>query len=296
MTDTMDRTEAAAAAPTRVGGDPERRPHMIVVGNEKGGAGKSTLAAHVLFALVTMGLRVGALDLDVRQRTLDRYLDNRARWSAQAGRALEMPERRRIEASDRRDLDAAEDEERGAWAELFGGLRGLDCVVVDTPGGVTHLSRLAHRSADTILTPINDSFLDFDVLGTVDPESLRVERPSQYSEMVWNSRKLKAASDKRPIDWIVVRNRLSMLDARNKRRVGEGLKELSHRIGFRIAPGVCERVIYRELFPCGLTLLDLEALPGAGPVTMSHVAARQELRDLLIVMKLPILAGEPLRF
>lgn len=147
-----------------------------------------------------------------------------------------------------------------------------------------------------MITPVNDSFIDFDLLAEIDAETFQVGRPSLYSEMVWECRKRKASLQKRSIDWVVMRNRISMLDARNKRRVGEGLKMLSQRIGFRLAPGFAERVIYRELFPLGLTLLDLTENGSTVTFTMSHVAARQELRDLLIVLKLPGLEGQPIPF
>ena len=171
-----------------------------------------------------------------------------------------------------------------------------DFVIVDAPGHDTHYSRLAHASADTIITPVNDSFVDFDLLADVDADTFEVGRPSLYSEMVWNCRKQRAQTEKRSIDWVVMRNRVSTLDARNTRRVADGLKKLSERVGFRIAPGFSERVIYRELFPVGLTLIDLTESGSAIPFTMSHVAARQELRDLLIVLKLPALAGKPFPF
>lgn len=293
--------DGGAVAPAGSGdapaqGAPGKTPHLIVVGNEKGGAGKSTMAVHLAFALMKMGLHVGVLDLDLRQRSMSRYLDNRAEWAKRSGKQLPMPHRFGLEASELRDLDKAEAEEEARWNAFLAEIAGFDVMVIDTPGGVTHLSGLAHGAADTVVTPVNDSFVDFDLLGAVDPETMRAGRPSQYSEMIWDARKTRAARDKKPIDWIVVRNRMSMLDARNKRRVGEGLKELSKRIGFRLAPGVCERVVYRELFPRGLTLLDIGQFPDAAPATMSHVAARQEIRDLLIVLKLPALAGESLRF
>lgn len=276
---------------------PPKRAHVVVVGNEKGGAGKSTVAVHLAVALLRMGKRVATLDLDVRQRSFDRYLENRRTWMERAGLALSMPLTPRIEASRERSLDEAERAEAAQWSELRNELdRVSDVIVVDTPGGDTYLSRLAHGAADTIVTPVNDSFVDFDLLASVDPETFRVERPSLYSELVWTSRKTKAAKEKKPIDWIVMRNRMSSLDARNKRRVAGGLDALSKKIGFRIAPGFCERVIYRELFPKGLTLLDLTDEGSRVQFTMSHLAARQELRDLIIALKLPGFEGRTLPF
>ncbi|MBL4595313.1 MAG: AAA family ATPase [Robiginitomaculum sp.] len=272
-------------------------PYTIVVGNEKGGAGKSTIAFHIAIALLRSGAKVGVIDLDVRQRTLARFLDNRTHWCAKNGAELPMPAQAKIERSQHRDLDLAEQEEASRWKEAIASLaEHCDHIIVDAPGSDTYLSRLAHASADTLLTPMNDSFVDFDLLAQVDHSTLEVTHPSVYAEMVWAARKKKAAATKRPIDWVVMRNRMSSINARNKQRVGEGLDALAARIGFRIAPGFAERVIYRELFPAGLTLLDLTEKGSQINFTLSHVAARQELRDLLIVLKLPFLSGKSLSF
>lgn len=270
---------------------------VIVVGNEKGGAGKSTVSVHLVVALMRMGKSIGVIDLDVRQRTLTRYYENRMRWMQSTGSKLPMPEILRVDASLERDLDKAEAEETARFQSSLDRLKKTcDFVVVDAPGGDTFLSRLAHVHADTLITPLNDSFVDFDLLGDVNPQTLEVIRPSFYSEMVWNCRKKKAQDSRRPIDWVVMRNRMSPLEARNKQKVGEALENLAKRIGFRLAPGLSERVIYRELFPAGLTLLDLTEKGSNISFTMSHVAARQELRDLLIVMQLPELHGVEIAF
>ncbi len=280
--------------------DPAQPPaeaRIIIVGNEKGGAGKSTVAIHLGVALLAVGKRVGVIDLDVRQRSLTRYLENRARWMQNTGARLTMPEILRVEASQARDLDKAEAEESQRFLTSLSRLkRDCDFIIIDAPGGDTFLARLAHIYADTLITPMNDSFVDFDLLGDVNPQTLDVLRPSFYSEMVWNCRKKKAQTSRRPIDWVVMRNRMSPLAARNKERVGGALENLSKRIGFRLAPGLSERVIYRELFPAGLTLLDLSETASNVAFTMSHKAARQELRDLLIVLQLPELAGIEITF
>jgi chromosome partitioning protein len=280
---------------SRSGPKPEAR--VIVIGNEKGGAGKSTVSVHLSVALMRMGKKVGVIDLDVRQRTLTRYLENRLKWMQTSGAKLPMPEIIRVDASQARDLDEAEAEETQRFLSSVARLKKhCDYVLIDSPGGDTFLSRLAHMNADTLITPLNDSFVDFDLLGDVNPQTLEVIRPSFYSEMVWTCRKKKAQTSRRPIDWIVMRNRMSSLAARNKQRVGEALTNLSKRIGFRLAPGLSERVIYRELFPAGLTLLDLTEKGSNITFTMSHVAARQEMRDLIIVLQLPELVGEEIPF
>ena len=160
----------------------------------------------------------------------------------------------------------------------------MDVVVVDTPGRDDPDARKAMLRADTLVTPINDSFVDLDLIGQVDAETYRVRRPSFYAELVWNSRTQRAKTHGASVDWVVLRNRMQHIEARNMRRVGDALNELSRRVGFRVIPGLGERVIYRELFPKGLTLLDLAQL---GEVGIAHIAARQELREMIAGFGLP---------
>ena len=254
--------------------------HIIVLGNEKGGSGKSTTAMHVIVGLLHEKRRVGCLDLDVRQGTLSRYVANRIEFCRRGGVRLPMPEQIGLDPPDVAALEPAVRE----LALL------TDVVVIDCPGSDTPLSRRAHAMADTLITPLNDSFIDFDVLARVDAEGVKVVRPSHYAEMVWEQRKQRALERRAPIDWIVMRNRLSALDARNKRDIAHALESLAQRIGFRLAPGFGERVIFRELFLKGLTLLDLREPGTGGGLTMSHVAARQEVRGLLQALRLPVAA------
>ncbi|MFN3276709.1 MAG: division plane positioning ATPase MipZ [Paracoccus sp. (in: a-proteobacteria)] len=248
--------------------------HIIVVGNEKGGSGKSTTSMHVATALARMGHRVGALDLDVRQRSFARYLENRAAFSAREGLDLPMP----VIGT----LDAGPDPLSPALEALE---RECDFILLDCPGSHTKLSQMAHSLADVLLTPLNDSFVDFDLLARLSPEG-EVLGPSIYSEMVWNARQMRAQAGAGAIDWLVLRNRLGTQQMHNKRKVGGALATLSRRIGFRVAPGFSERVVFRELFPRGLTLLDLRDI-GVESLSMSHIAARQELRDLIGELRLP---------
>ena len=161
-----------------------------------------------------------------------------------------------------------------------------DFIIIDCPGSHTRLSQVAHSLADTLVTPLNDSFVDFDLLAHVDVDGRKIMGPSVYSEMVWNARQLRAQAGLKPIDWIVVRNRLGAQQMVNKQKMGEALDNLAKRIGFRTAPGFNERVIFRELFPRGLTLLDLKDI-GVKGLNISNVAARQELRDLIKALNLP---------
>jgi len=264
----------------------EPRAHVIVFGNEKGGSGKTTAALHVAVSLARSGARVGIVDLDLRQKSLTRHLENRRLWMQNTGRALPSPELISIARSVHRSLDAQAEEEIAQFSRsLEEAGRRYDCVVIDTPGADTPVSRVAHAAADTLVTPMNDSFVDFDLLARVDPANFEIKGPSVYADFVWDCRKRRLIARKPALDWVVMRNRIAATEARNRRRISLALDTLAERIGFRLAPGFGERVIFRELFPMGLTMLDLP-LPGL-PLSMSHVAARQEVRELIATLKLP---------
>jgi chromosome partitioning protein len=249
-------------------------PHFITFANEKGGTGKSTTAVHSAVALAAQGRKVAALDLDTRQRTLGRYLDNRRATIERTNLDLPMPAYETFDPDKGESIDAAM--ERLA--------DGAEFLIVDTPGRDDPHARAAMVRADTLVTPINDSFVDLDLIGEVDPETYRVRRPSFYAELVWNSRTQRAKTHGASVDWVVLRNRMQHIEARNMRRVASALRELSRRVGFRVIPGLSERVIYRELFPSGLTLLDIEQFESVG---LSHIAARQELREMVAGFALP---------
>ena len=231
-------------------------------------------------------MKVATIDLDARQGTFTRYIENRAAYAKRKNIDLPVPDHCAVSANG----DPADEKARfeAALEKVVG---TADVIVIDTPGSDTHLSRLAHTWADTLLTPLNDSFIDLDLLARVDPDTLKIVRPSIYAEAVWKQRQIRSMQGQRPVDWIVMRNRLSSIAARNKRDMSTVIEALAKRIGFRTAQGLSERVIYRELFLNGLTLLDLKRGPSgskAGPsMTLSHVAARQEVRDLVAALNLP---------
>jgi len=265
-----------------------RPARMIVVGNEKGGSGKSTVAMHVAVALIKAGQAVATIDLDSRQRSLTHYVENRRAWSQRIGRELYIPKHACPDAS-----AGSESERCAAFVETIDGLsEHHDFIVIDTPGHDGALSRLAHSIADTLITPLNDSFVDFDVLSAVDPETFAVSDASHYAQMVQEVRRQQFLAG-RSIDWVVMRNRLSMVGTRNKRLVGTALQELSQRLAFRTVEGFAERMIFREFYPRGLTALDdfNEATLGTRP-TMSHVTARQEVANLLNSLNLGMVALE----
>ena len=252
--------------------------HIIVVGNEKGGSGKSTTSMHVATALARMGHRVAALDLDIRQRSFGRYLENRAYFIGKEDLDLPSPTLGVIASTSPNDTDPLSDAMTALEVDH-------DFILIDCPGSHTRLAQMAHMLADTLITPLNDSFIDLDLLARMSPEG-KVLGPSIYAEMVWGARQGRQAAGAGPIDWIVLRNRLGTQAMHNKRKVGTALGQLSKRIGFRVAPGFAERVIFRELFPRGLTLLDLKDV-GTEQLSMSNIAARQELRELMTTLNLP---------
>ena len=263
-----------------------KTPRILVLGNEKGGSGKSTTAMHLVVALLRQGRSVGVIDLDSRQGTLSRYVENRRVFSENEGLPLPLPELRQVMRSDAATRAEAEEEERTKLTDALEGLSDCDMLVIDTPGSDSHLSRLGHTLADVLISPMNDSFVDLDLLARIDPEGRKILGPSVYSQMVWEQRQDRARQGGSPIDWVVLRNRLSHLDARNKRDIARLLVQLAKRIGFRLAPGFGERVVFRQLFPQGLTLLDLRQ--SGADLTMSHLAARQEVRALLAAIGLDI--------
>jgi chromosome partitioning protein len=264
--------------------------HVIVLGNEKGGSGKSTTCMHIVVGLLKAGQRVATIDLDSRQKSLTHYVEHRRAWSERAALSLEIPTHYHVARAEGSKVEDNEAFEFSAFAEAITAVEHAhDFVVIDTPATDSYLMRLAHSMADTLVTPLNDSFVDFDVLGTVDPTTFAVTGVSHYGEMVREARRQRRIVDGGATDWIVVRNRLSTVNSRNKRVVGESLNELGLRMGFRLIDGFAERMIFRELFPRGLTALDAlnDVTLGMRP-TLSHMTARQEVQAVLDALKLPI--------
>lgn len=265
------------------------RAHVIVVGNEKGGSGKSTTSMHIAIGLMMHGYTVATIDVDGRQGTLSRYIANREMFNKKLGRDYPVPEHHRAAGHRIEGMTDAEQEAEKERLQLL--IEGVafnhDMVVIDTPGAANKLSFLAHTYADTLITPMNDSFVDLDGLAHMDGQSAEIKGPSHYSEAIWEAKKVKAQRDGGSIDWVVMRNRLSNLDAYNKREVERAVRNLSKRLGFRVLPGFSERVIFRELFLVGLTILDLKQAAGGAPLSRSHVAARDEVFSIIDGLHLP---------
>jgi chromosome partitioning protein len=251
-------------------------PYIFVIGNEKGGAGKTTCAMHLITGMMDRGLKVASIDTDSRQHSLTRYIQNRVLYN-EKNPEYPVPQSMHF---------LSKDEDSDSFHRVLSEAKEYaDVIVIDTPGSFSSLSCLAHSHADTVVTPINDSFVDLDVMAKVNPDDLEVIQPSIYSQMIWEQKMARAKRDGGSIDWVVMRNRLSSLDAMNKRAVLDVLNRLSDRIGFRMTPGFGERVIFRELFLQGLTLMDLMKTNYSKILNISHIAARQELRDFLKCLK-----------
>ncbi len=259
------------------------RPSIVVFGNQKGGSGKSTMAIHAIVAMMQNGYRVGTLDLDSRQGTLTRFFQNRAQKVAEENLNIPCPVDVILVPESKADtITHKNSEEADALQAAYDALyaKGCDVIVLDCPGSDTELSRLAHRIADTLITPMNDSFIDLDLIAKINGKTLEIEQPSVYSDAVWQYRKERAINRGKPINWFIVRNRLSHINAQNKQNIQQLLEKLEKRFGFTFLNGFSERVIYRELFLKGLTLMDLHAVKDSS-LNMSQLSARQEVRTLI---------------
>lgn len=265
---------------------PHEGPALIVFGNEKGGSGKSTAAIGIAIALLYRGYRVGTIDLDARQGTMTRYLRNRYLHAGRSARAYPSPLHMPIDRSAATTTQGQRADEMAFLTMAMEELGGVcDFIVIDTPGADTHLNRLAHGLGDVLITPLNDSLIDLDVLATLDPESGAIIAPSFYTRHVHELLSAKAAQMGRDTDWIVMRNRLSPLDNAHKRRMHDALSQLSRDHGFRLASGFGERLIYRDLFLQGLTIADLAHDPNHPPLTPSQRGAWAETEALMAALK-----------
>lgn len=266
-------------------------PHVVVVGNEKGGSGKTTIAMHIVVALMKAGQRVATIDLDSRQKTLTHYIESRRGWARRRRHIeLELPTHFCIARAEGARVDENEAAEYADFDRAIAAVQNHhDFVVIDTPPHDSYLMQLAHSITDTLVTPLNDSFLDLDVLATLDPVTLGVTGVSHYGELVRRTRRHRSTVDGALLDWVVVRNRVPLFQSDIESVMREGLDELALRLGFRLALGFHERPIYRNLFPSGLTALDelCESMPGIGSAE-SRFTARREVQSLLEVLKLPI--------
>lgn len=257
----------------------QNNPYIFVIGNEKGGAGKTTCSMHLIAGLLDKGYKILSIDADTRQQSLTTYIHNRAKYNQITQTSLPLPTHYTLEEVANGNIDDKIKLEEQLLRNIINNNSDYDYIVIDTPGSHSSYSRLAHSYADTIITPINDSFVDLDVIAKITVDNLEMAKPSIYSQMIWEQKINKASRDGGSINWFVMRNRLSNIDAINKRNIANAVNKLSKRLSFKVAPGFSERVIYRELFPKGLTLFDLNQIEFERSFSLSHVAARQELRN-----------------
>jgi chromosome partitioning protein len=235
---------------------------------------------HIIVALLKAGKRVASFDLDLNQLTLTRYLGNRHEWDRKHEYELELPDHypvseevpgttlgrflsglKKIGRAHKEDSMRSSALSHSADLRQFisqlkriGRGRKHDFIVIDTPGGVQHLSLIVHGMADTLITPINDSLVDVDVL--VAMKQSDEPQPSAYAKMVWRALDTRRKVTGRTTNWIVVRNRLESVESSNQQQITQVLNVIQRTVGFSVARGLLERPVYREFFAAGLTALD----------------------------------------
>ena len=267
-----------------------RSAHVIVVANEKGGTGKSTVSINLVIALLKAGYRVASIDLDTRQRTLTRFLENRHSWALQGKSDIELPFHHALDRGASLSVADNETQEFASFAEAIRHIEhDYEFVVIDTPASDSYLMRLAHSLADTLVSPINDSFIDVDVFSRVHHDRTQRGSIAHYAKLVLEARRRRRQVDAGLIDWILLRNRVASIQSNNSRQVASSLGRLAHELQCRTAEGLHDRVIFRELFPIGLTALDpIEDVATGGVLTQSQQAARQEIARLIETLQLPV--------
>ena len=249
-------------------------PKVIVVGNEKGGSGKSTLSINIAVAYLYKGFKVATIDLDGRQGTITHYIENRVKFSNANDLNLPFPEHLVITPSQYMNTRTSWQDE----AQLDNEIK--DIIVIDTPGTFHHLSNAGHKNANVLLTPVNDSLIDIDVIANIDPETRQLIDEAQYTKNIRDIQEKQKMLNKEPLKWIVLRNRTSQINAKNKQEVNNILTSLQNQLGFTYIQGFAERVVYREMFLKGLTIYDLLHLKSK-ELTNSHITAEKELNDIL---------------
>lgn len=258
-------------------------PRVVVVGNHKGGSGKSTFAMHLIVALLKAGRRVAAFDLDVQQRTLTHYIENREAWARRTSLGLEIPHHVPVAEAEWADASRSQADHIRLFTRCLESLQDeVDYIVIDTPGSDDRLTRVAHGMADTLITPINDSFVDLDLIVSIGASTASEPTLSRYAKAVWAALDGRREIGGGATDWVVFRNRLSPQASRNNKQITEVLRLIAPGVGFRTAPGLSERVVFREFFPVGLTAFDQLKGPMLGTTpNMSHLMARIEMRELI---------------
>jgi chromosome partitioning protein len=246
---------------------------IIVVANEKGGVGKSTLAFHIAVALADCGHKVLAIDLDRRQQTLTRAFTSRDGTARRLGVRLPLP--RHLLLQQQSGAMLCQEIARSGW--------DCDFVVIDAPGFDSAIARRAIALADLLVSPVNGSFVDLDLFARFDVAGRKFMGPGCFASTVAELRVARAKAGLPGLDWLVLQNRKRRDTSHNQGQVDAALGRIAPKLDFRLGRGLTERVAYRELFPLGLTHLDLHRIP-ALPRTSARASA--EVLALLDDLKL----------
>lgn len=253
---------------------PQSRGHVTVFANEKGGVGKSTFAFHSCMALCNAGHKVAAIDLDHRQQTLSRALENREGTARRL--KIDLPRPKHVTLGHQTGASLAQEIARIGW--------DADYIVIDAPGHDSPMARLAIAMADTLVTPVNSSFVDLDLLGQFDSITMKLKRFGNFSRLVQEMREVRDYQERPPVDWVVAQNRQRKTGSHNQSRVQQALVELAPKAGFRLTEGLGERVAYRELFLLGMTVFDLKFIP---EFARAQPEARAEMEKMVEGLRLP---------
>lgn len=252
------------------------RAAVIVIGNIKGGSGKTTTAMHLVTSLMRRKigdrfLKVGCLDTDVDQLSFQKFLKSRERWAQKTGREIDFPVYRQLKKSTLNEVEKRESAELQSFLAVLESLtktEGCDVVVIDTPGSNTWYSRLAHSAADTLITPFNCSMLDLDLVAEYDatrpwPESYI--GPSRYTQLVWEAWKTRDTLGMTPSKWFFIMNRFNPDTIIEKTDPYFHMFKLAEQLDAKASPGIPEREVFSKLWPYGLTLFDLDLPPEGEP-------------------------------
>ena len=281
---THDRAPAGLEQPKPLAtGVSERQSGRIIVfSNLKGGTGKSTTALSVIVGLLRRGKSVASLDLDMDQEALARYLFNRTRFAKLTKLRIGMPNHHRFTEIDPGGNGA----ELSTRLDILSGLidnlvAENDYLVIDCPSLDNPLTRAVTARADVLTSPVNESFLDIDVIGEVRGSPPTVTRVGPFAEMIGAEMQRRRDEGIDPLEWIVVRNRRNPTATRHTAAIGTVLGELSRNLSFRVTDGFVDRLIFRELFLVGLSILDLRKDDPLIASNSSHRSAYEEASNLL---------------
>lgn len=128
--------------------------HAITFAQQKGGAGKTTVLAHLAAAWAAAGRDVAIIDLDP-QRSLTRWAEIRM-----------DPAITVIESKDYR-----------AGGDIKAAKKAHDFVLIDCPGAASSLLESAMRESDLVIAPCQPSVMDVWALGPVLATATRLKRP-----------------------------------------------------------------------------------------------------------------------